>query len=72
MTTHLHLEGVADEAAVEFGADDDEGARVDVLGLAVGVVDLLQHRLVVGHLLHPWHTQGLSVNNISRVTIDWI
>ena len=59
--THLHCEGVADEAAVEFGADDGEGASVDVLGLAVGVVHLLQHRLIVGHLLHAWHTQGLSL-----------
>ena len=65
--THLDLEGVADEATVEFGAGDDEGACVDVLGLAVSIVDLLQHRLIVGHLLHACHTQCLSFN-ISYLT----
>ena len=41
MDTYLDFEGVADEAAVEFGADDHKAAGVDVLWLTVRVVDLL-------------------------------
>ena len=53
----LHL--VAEEAVVELGAGEHEGAAVELLGLLVDVVHLADHVHVVVDLVRTWRSKEI-------------
>lgn len=58
--TYLHLELVADVAAIKLRADQFEFPVKQCLSVPVLVADEVQDLLVVGHGVDTWDTEGVT------------